>query len=232
MKLLAIDTSGLAASVCIWDNKPVYTSTIINKNTHSVNLLPMIHTAFELSNLNIKDMDCIAVVNGPGSFTGIRIGVSTAKGLAQGLNKPCIAISTLEALAFSAYKYDSIICPMLDARSKQVYTAAYKFEFPPINIIEDKAIALSDFIKEIENLSDNFLFLGDGAVSYKEDIEKALKNKAKFYFEEKFYPDIALVAKLATYHINNKLHYYDLMPTYLRVPQAERMLKEGKIKTL
>lgn len=232
MKLLAIDTSGLAASVCIWDNKPIYASTIINKNTHSVNLLPMIYDAFNLTKLNIKNVDYIVVVNGPGSFTGIRIGVSTAKGLAQGINKPCIGISTLEALAFSAYEEKKIICPMLDARSKQVYSAAYKFAFPPVNIVPEKAVSLLEFLISIKNLSNEFLFLGDGSVAYKNDIKEFFGNQATFYFEEKFYPDIALVAKLATFHIENKLHYYDLMPKYLRKPQAERMLQEGKIKPI
>ena len=232
MKILAIDTSGIAASVCIWNEKPLYTSTTLNKNTHSLNLMPMIKSAFDLSNINVREIDYIAVVNGPGSFTGVRIGVSTAKGIAQGLNVPCIGISSLEALAFSVFESNHLICPILDARSQQVYASAYRYSSPPIKIIEEEALKLIDYIDNIKVLSESFIFIGDGSISYKEHIISLLGNRAHFFHEEFFYPNIALVAKLATFNIHKAQHYYDIMPLYLRAPQAERMLQEGSLKPL
>ena len=126
MKLLAVDTSGPVCGVAILTEDGIrHECAVMNHKTHSVNLLPMIDNAFQSTGLTIQDMDRLAVVVGPGSFTGVRLGVSTVKGLAHGAGKPCVAVNALEAMAAGIRGFSGVVCPIQDARAGQVYGAAF-----------------------------------------------------------------------------------------------------------
>ena len=128
MKLLALDSSGLVASVAILDGETLVAEYTLNyKKTHSQTLLPMLDEIVKMTQTELSEMDAIAVAAGPGSFTGLRIGSATAKGLGLALNKPIISVPTLEGIACNFYGTDAIICPMMDARRQQVYTGIYHF---------------------------------------------------------------------------------------------------------
>ena len=161
MNILAIDSSGLTAAVAVMtDGKLAAEYTVNNKKTHSQTLLPMIDEVMKASGLEPKQLECIAVSRGPGSFTGLRIGSATAKGLGLALNIPIAEVSSLEALAYNLYGNEGcIICPIMDARRQEVYTAAY--EFIPVydaeytgsyeikRIIDEKACSLDELLKEL-----------------------------------------------------------------------------------
>ena len=128
MKVLAIDSSGLTATVAIVDEMQTIAEYTVNyKKTHSQTLLPMISEIVKMVELNLKEIDAVAVAGGPGSFTGLRIGSATAKGLGLALEKPVISVPTVDALAYNVYGYSDIICPIMDARRNQVYTGMYTF---------------------------------------------------------------------------------------------------------
>ena len=128
MKVLAIDSSGLTATVAlVEDDRTIAEYTVDYKKTHSQTLLPMISEMMEMVEMDIASVDAIAVSGGPGSFTGLRIGSATAKGLGFALNKPLVHVPTVDALAYSVYGCQDIICPIMDARRNQVYTGLYTF---------------------------------------------------------------------------------------------------------
>ena len=127
MNILAIDTSGPVCGVAILSDGAIrFSQTVLNRRTHSVNLMPMVDAAFSYTGLTLADMDRLACVVGPGSFTGVRLGVSTVKGLAHGAGKPCVAVNALEALAAGVGRFDGLICPLQDARAGQVYAALFR----------------------------------------------------------------------------------------------------------
>ena len=127
MLIFGIDTCCAAATSAIFDGEKLIGQTVINhKKTHSQKIMPQVENLFSLSELSVNDIDAFSAAVGPGSFTGVRIGVATVKGMAQALNKPCIPVSTLEALAYPLAFFDGIVCPILDARREQVYNALYQ----------------------------------------------------------------------------------------------------------
>ena len=127
MKILVIDTSGPVCGAAVMDEEKVYSEfTAQNRNTHSASLMPMVEAALHAAGTELKELDAIAAVTGPGSFTGVRIGVATAKGLAHGAGLPCIPVDALEALSASAGRFEGIVCPIQDARAGQVYGAAFR----------------------------------------------------------------------------------------------------------
>ena len=154
MKLLALDSSGLVASVAILDGETLVAEYTLNyKKTHSQTLLPMLDEIVKMTQTELSEMDAIAVAAGPGSFTGLRIGSATAKGLGLALNKPIISVPTLEGIACNFYGTDAIICPMMDARRQQVYTGIYHFaggtEFE--ELVAQEAGPVEDIIEELCN---------------------------------------------------------------------------------
>ena len=147
MNILALDTSGPVAGVAILKNgEAAYEAMAVNRFTHSVSLMPMVEEGFARSGLAIRDIDLFAVTAGPGSFTGVRIGVSTVKGLAHGAQKPCIGINALEALASGVPYYGGTVCPIQDARAGQVYGAAFKAGIPPQRLLKDEALKLPEYV--------------------------------------------------------------------------------------
>lgn len=230
MKIIAIDSSGLVASVAILENDTVLAQYSVNyKKTHSQTLLPMLSEIVKMTEFNLEDVDAIAISQGPGSFTGLRIGSATAKGLAFSLQKPIIEVPTLEAMAYQLFGYEGVICPMMDARRGQVYTGLYQYKkennksvFSALS--EQQAVCVEEIVQHINELGMPVLYLGDGYDAYQEKISEltcvpfeiapaflsrqsaaALSHLAKDLFEKGQYVD-------------SKQH----KPDYLRLSQAER----------
>ena len=226
MNLLAIDTSGPVCGVAIWkENAVAYEAVAVNRLTHSVNLMPMIEEGLTRAGLEIGAIDLFAAVVGPGSFTGVRIGVSAVKGLAHGANRPCVAVNALEALAAGVCASDALLCPIQDARAGQVYGAAFEAGFPPVRRLPDEAIKLDGLIDHAllqAKPTQKLCFLGDGVVPYREAIETRLGERACFAPPHQAYLRPASVAMLALEHQKEAMDYLSLMPHYLRAPQAER----------
>ena len=223
MKLLAIDTSGPVCGVAILtDAGMAYECAVVNKLTHSTNLTPMVEAAFAATGLTLNDMERIAVVTGPGSFTGVRIGVSTAKGLAHGAGKPCVAVDALEAMAAGAGRFDGILCPIQDARAGQVYGAVFKAtDGRPERLLADAPMKLEDYVEAIRSLGERFLFLGDGMPVQRDKLAELLDDRAVFAPPQQAYLRPGAVAYLGSLE-ENELDYLQLMPMYLRAPNAER----------
>ena len=230
MKILAIDTSGPVCGVAILVNGAVaYEAATVNKMTHSVNLLPMIDAACQAAGLTIADMDRIACVVGPGSFTGVRIGVSTVKGLAHAHNTPCVAVDALEAMAAGAGDFGGVICPIQDARAGQVYGAAFSGgETRPERLMHDIPLKLEEYVENIQSFGDRFLFLGDGMPVHREKLTKLLGDAAVFAKPQQAFLRPASVAYLASL-AEETVDYLALEPLYLRAPNAalNKKLTEG-----
>ena len=225
MNVLAIDTSGPVCGVCILSDGAVrYEAAAMNKLTHSTNLMPMVDTALAASGLALKDMDRIAVVTGPGSFTGVRIGVSTAKALAHGAGKPCVAVDALEAMAAGIAGFDGVICPIQDARAGQVYGAAFSAGMPPERLMGDIPLKLEEYVAAIQAFGDHFLFLGDGMPVHRAKLQAMLGDAAVFAAPQHAFLRPAAVAALGAV-ATEEADYYTLMPMYLRAPSAERCKK-------
>lgn len=223
MKLLAIDTSGPVCGVAILTEAGIaYECAAVNKLTHSTNLMPMVEAAFAATGLTVQDMDRIAVVTGPGSFTGVRIGVSTAKGLAHGAGKPCVAVDALEAMAAGVGEFSGIICPIQDARAGQVYGAAFSAgEARPDRLMEDTPLKVEEYVAAIQSMGDRFLFLGDGMPVQKAKLQALLGDTAVFAKPQQALLRPAAVAYLGSL-ATEEMDYLELMPMYLRAPNAER----------
>ncbi len=232
MKILSVDTSSSICSVSILENtNPIYEKAIENTLSHSENLMPIIKEAFENTNLNLKDIDLFVACKGPGSFTGIRIGIATIKAFVDVFDKKSIGISSLEGLAYNVVgsKY---VCSIIDAKNENCYCALFKFE-NNFYVLQDKF--LSDNIQNVlENLSnyanENITFVGDGSAVYNNQIKTVFKN-SKFATENQNKCSSVSVGIAAFNHINNNLNYDNtLTPMYLKKSQAERQLEEGKLK--
>ena len=222
MRILVIDTSGPVCGTAVMDEDKVYSEfTAQNRNTHSVNLMPMIESALQAAGSELKDMDAIAAVTGPGSFTGVRIGVATAKGLAHGAGLPCIPVDALEALAASAGDFDGVVCPIQDARAGQVYGAAF---CNGERLTGDAPMKLEEYLDLAETLGNRFLFIGDGVPVHREAIRDRLGEKAGFAppFSGYLRPSAAgwIALKQGT-----MTDYSGLQATYLRPPNAQKNRK-------
>ncbi len=228
MILLCLDTSGPVAGVSLIEDGTVrYEAMAVNKFTHSQSILPMTEEAYAKTGLQIADTDYFAVTVGPGSFTGVRIGVSTAKGLAHALNKPCIAVDALEAMARGAILFDGAVCPIQDARAGQVYGAAFR-GITGDRLLSDRPVKLEEYLGAVSALDDRLLFLGDGMPVHRERIRALLGDRAVFAPPHMAYLRPAAAAALAWEKRAEAVPYSDLKPLYLRPPQAERQknLKE------
>lgn len=226
MKILAVDTSSAVASAAIAeDDKLICEFTLNNKLTHSQTVMPMIDSVFKQSELKPADIDLFAVSNGPGSFTGLRIGLSTIKGLAHAAGKPTVGVNTLEAMAYNLPYCPYIISPIMDARREQVYNAFYKFEDGILKeIIPPRAISLEDCLKDAEKTGEKVVFLGDGVPIFKRKIIEKLGDYALFAPQNVNMQRASAVAQAAK---NKKMiNYNELLPIYLRKSQAERELEE------
>ena len=238
MKLLALDSSGLVASVAIIENDiTVAEYTINHKKTHSQTLLPMLDEVKKMTELDMSSIDAIAVAAGPGSFTGLRIGAATAKGLGLALNIPIISVPTVDALAYNLYAADKIICPLMDARRNQVYTGLYEFtanedkneQYVLNTIVEQCAVDISEIVSRINELSREVIFLGDGVAVYKEKIAEIITVPYSFAPASCNRQRAAAVGVLGTALLKaGKIESAaEHAPNYLRLSQAERE-RQGK----
>ncbi|MDO5547988.1 MAG: tRNA (adenosine(37)-N6)-threonylcarbamoyltransferase complex dimerization subunit type 1 TsaB [Eubacteriales bacterium] len=232
MKLLTLEASSVSASVCITEDDTLLAQSFQNCGlTHSTTLLPMADHVLRASQLALDDIDAVAVTVGPGSFTGIRIGVATAKGIADGRNLPCIPVSSLSGNAWNVTLTDRLVCPVMDARRKQLYNALFEIrDGIPVRLTDDRLILLEDLKHQLISHKKSVLLLGDGAqMCYNtfipsEELDIALAPSGLRY------PAAYGAAMEATrlYREGKTIPASELMPLYLRQPQAvrERLAKE------
>lgn len=226
MKILAIEASSLVASVAVLTDDIITAEYTMNhKITHSQTLMPMIDEIVSRTETKLEELDAIAVSAGPGSFTGLRIGSATAKGLGQALNIPLIHVPTLDAMAYNAFGYRGLICPIMDAKRSQVYTGIYSFEGERlVTHLESSAVSIDELMEKLNLMNKQVMFIGDGIPVFTEIINE------KAGFEHCFAPAnmnrqrAASVAALgAVYYREGKTEEAsEHLPEYLRVSQAER----------
>ena len=182
MRILGLDSSGIVASVAVVEDDVLVAEYTINyKKTHSQTLLPMLDEIVKMTELDLESIDAIAVAAGPGSFTGLRIGSATAKGLGLALKKPLVAIPTVEGLAYNLYDTPGLICPIMDARRKQVYTGIYRFTDHRLETVEEQmAVPVEEMIKKLNAYGQPVTFLGDGVPVFCELINR--ENGGSIFF--------------------------------------------------
>ncbi len=226
MKLLGIDSSGMTASAAIVSGDILVAEfTVNNKQTHSQTLLPMIDQVVKMSGIGLEELDGIAVAAGPGSFTGLRIGSSTAKGMALALNKPIIPVPTLEGMAYRMAGFGGVICPLMDARRSQVYTGIYRMSGSRMEcLLEQCAVDILDIAAKVNELNENVVFLGDGVPVHRAVLEEKIKVSYQFAPLHLNRQSAASVAALGMIYMEEgKIEdAKDHKPIYLRQSQAER----------
>ena len=254
MKILGIDSSGLVASVAVAEDGILLGEYTTNyKKTHSQTLLPMLDELKKMIELDLQTVDAIAISAGPGSFTGLRIGSATAKGLGLALNKPLIEVPTLEGLAYNLYSCTSLVCPIMDARRNQVYTGIYEFveedcgafskpgepadaaqarehAYALRPVMEQTAMDVRDLLNELERLNRKVVFLGDGVAVYQEVIRRECPVPFSFAPAHMNAQRAGSVAALGeVYFAQGKAVPAEAhQPEYLRKSQAEREKEERR----
>lgn len=234
MKILAVDSSSLTASVAVVeDDITVAEYTVNYKKTHSQTLLPMLDEIVKMTEQDLQTVDAIALAAGPGSFTGLRIGSATVKGLAQALNKPVISVPTVDGLAGNLYGTDKLVCPVMDARRNQTYTGLYEFvkneeEYEMRCVRQQCAVDIADIISEINELGREVIFLGDGVPVFKETIREQIKVSYSFASNTCNRQRAAVIGWLAgkLYEQGKTETATEHAPEYLRLSQAERERNE------
>ena len=227
MLILALDSSASPASAALLEDGKILSEFYINtKQTHSQTLMPMAEAVLRLSAKTLDDVDCLAVSAGPGSFTGVRIGVSCVKGLAMARNIPCAGVSTLRAMAENARGMDGVVCAVMDARCGQVYNALFRVENGEIErLCADRALPISELYAECKAYGDKLLLVGDGAALCHKTFSafgaRLLQPQQQFQRAS----GVALAAQ-EQLCAGQTVTPDALMPIYLRLPQAERELKK------
>ena len=228
MKILAVDSSGITASVAVYiDGVVTAVNSVNNNKKHSQTLLPMIEHVMKQADINVSNLDDIAVAEGPGSFTGLRIGAATVKGLSFATGKPIIPVSTLAALAYNFAGMDGLICPVMDARRGQVYSAVYTFCNDVINeVYEPEALAVDELLERLckEHPGERVIFPGDGVLVHEKRIRDVMKDRAFIALSHQRFQSAASVAMLAAQMYADGIFVSgaDFEPVYLRLSQAER----------
>lgn len=224
MNILALDSTAEVASVSVCrDEKPLAIYTVNSGNTHSRTLLPMIEAALDHSGLTVDDIELFAASEGPGSFTGVRIGAATLKGLAFGRDLPCVGVSTLEALAYNLIGFDGLICPVMNARRAQVYNAVFMGDGISVKrLTPDRAIAISELETELESMGANKIYLvGDGYDVTKKGFSRLQTTETPHILRCQNAYSVAMCA-LREYKNGNFKTDSEVTATYLRLSQAER----------
>ncbi len=240
MKILAIDSSGLVASVAILVEDCLAAEYTTNfKKTHSQTLLPMLDEIVKMTGIDLKEIDVIAVAAGPGSFTGLRIGSATAKGLGLALDKPMIEVPTIDALAYNLYNTKGLICPIMDARRNQVYTGIYCFNESELEVLsQQKAVEIDKLIEEIQSIQreskeyEKIVFLGDGVEVHQKRLKETFGEMVSFAPAHLSKQRAGAVAVLGAHLFKEgkMINARDHEPVYLRLSQAERELKEKQAR--
>lgn len=229
LKILAVDSSAKSASVAITEDDRLISESFVNVGlTHSETLMPMIESSLNNAKLTINDIDAFCVTTGPGSFTGIRIGVAAIKGLAQPHKKPCAGVSTLEALAYNLTDFNGIVCCAMDARCSQVYTAIFEVANKAIKrLTEDMAIPLDELYTLLSDYNSDIILVGDGAQlcydSFGHKLPSCSLACGMLRFQRAYG---AVLSALSQDDIFKSPEI--LAPIYIRPPQAERELKKKK----
>jgi len=229
MKILSIDSATQSATCAILeDNKVLAEITFNYKKQHSQILMPIIDQLFKNTEMSIGDIDAFVASKGPGSFTGLRIGMATIKGLSQGTKKPFVTVSTLDSLAYNLAYTEGIICPILDALRDNVYTALYTFNNCELNRISDYVnISIDELINMLKDKDCNISFVGDGTSKFKEKLETSLP-KASFAPAHLNLAKASSLGELGLKLLSSGTFddLYASVPIYLRKPQAEREYEE------
>ncbi len=234
MKILSLECSATPCSAAIIEDGKVLASDFVNVGlTHSQILMPMAEKVLKKANVTLKDINGFAISAGPGSFTGIRIGISAIKGLAAPEKKPCVAVSTLLSMAYNYIDTDCIVCAVMDARCNQVYNAIFDIEKGKITrICEDRALLCEELKENLKEISQNtkkcVIIVGDGTkvfLPYAKDIENVCEPT-----ENRHYQNAVSVGLACEECFKNgeTLSPEGILPVYLRLPQAERELKLKK----
>ncbi|HZK33946.1 MAG TPA: tRNA (adenosine(37)-N6)-threonylcarbamoyltransferase complex dimerization subunit type 1 TsaB [Bacillota bacterium] len=226
MRVLALESSSLVAGIAVLDGSSlVYEGYSHHKRNHSQTLMPMIEYALATSEIELADIDIIAVTNGPGSFTGLRIGISTVKGLAQASDKRVVAIPTLDSLAHNVTRFPGLVCPIMDARREQVYTCIYKWQNTGYKkLMSYSAMHIHELVEEILDLGQPVIFLGDGVAKYKDLLKERLGGQMDIAPAHLCLQRASTTAWMAQNYAssNRPITYYELEPFYLRKSQAEQ----------
>ena len=234
MKILALDSSGLVASVAVVENDNLIAEYTINhKKTHSQTLVPMLDEVRNMTELDMESIDAIAVAAGPGSFTGLRIGSATAKGLGQALNLPIVEVPTLEGLAYNLSEYEGLVCPCMDARRNHVYGAIYIFEADKAKQVCDTSlIEAAEFVELVGRMAKETgkkpAFLGDGVGVVKAVLEETADFEYKLALPGNSTHRAASVAQSGAHRYEQGLIITakEHVPDYLRPSQAEREMEQ------
>lgn len=226
MKILGLDSSGLVASVAVAEEGNLLAEYTVNyKKTHSQTLLPMLDEIVKMIELDLHTIDAIAIAKGPGSFTGLRIGSATAKGLGFALGKPLVEIPTVDGLAFNLWGSRDVVCPLMDARRNQTYTGLYEFLDGKMQVIREQcAVGIDEIIANINQLNQQVVFLGDGVPVFHEYIQENCKVPFSFAPAHMNKQRGAAVAALAFLYVEEGKVQTAAghRPDYLRLSQAER----------
>jgi len=231
MNILAIETSGNVVSAAIANEEKVIADCSLDfKITHSQTLMPIVDELIKRTGFDINELNYIAVTSGPGSFTGLRIGAATAKGLAHGLGIKLIPVPTLESLAYNIFETDKYICPIMDARRKQVYNAVFRWENGrPEYVLDGGARSIDEVISFCEGLDKKVVFLGDGVKVYRDKIDEN-DNFIVAPVSLRVQRASSTAALAITYAAQGKaIDGADFIPRYFRKSQAERELEEKQI---
>lgn len=227
MKILALDTTAEVCTAAVCDDKGLIAEMTVNTgNTHSETLLPVVEQILKISETSLEDIDLFSCSTGPGSFTGVRIGVATVKGIAYGKNKPCVSVSTLDALAYNLIGFEGIICPVMNARRNQVYNALFECKNGEIaRLCDDRALSIEELDEELSSMDKPIYLVGDG---YSITEKGFKKTKIGFVPERMRVQSAYSVAccALIKYNAGNTLTDSELVPIYLRPSQAERERNE------
>ena len=230
MKILALDSSGLVASVAVTEDDNLLGEYTINyKKTHSQTLLPMLDEVAKMIELDLKTVDAIAVSAGPGSFTGLRIGSATAKGLALALDKKIVSVPTVDALAYNIWNCTDVICPLMDARRQQTYTGLYTFEDGRMQtLLPQCVVQIEEIINKVNDMGKPVVFLGDGVPVVADFIAQHCKVPYQYAPAHCNKQRAASVAALGAilYGEGKAEPAAEHKPDYLRLSQAERERQE------
>lgn len=233
MRILGIESSSLVASVAIVEDGVTMAEYSANfKKTHSQTLLPMIDSMVSMLGIELSTIDAIAISGGPGSFTGLRIGSATAKGLGLALNKPLIHVPTLDGTAYNLFGASGLICPIMDARRNQVYTGIYRFEKEFQVVMEQDAMDMGELIEKLNQMGERVIFLGDGVPVHEKLIAERMAVPYDFAPAHANRQRASAIAALgAQYFAEGKIQdAAEHGPDYLRKSQAEREREEKEAK--
>lgn len=222
MRILAVDTATKSCSVAVTENETVLGEiTKVSEQTHSRHLLEMVQAVMSKTRLTLSDMDGFAVTRGPGSFTGLRIGISSVKGLALAVNKPVVGISSLQTLAQQIAPTSYLICPLIDARKGEVYTSMYRWDTDALTPEHGERVLRPH--EAVRNIHSHCIFVGNGAVLYRAFIMQRLGDLASFAPDDRHIIQASTVAYLGLkrFESGDAGEVADLLPDYIRKSDAE-----------